>query len=948
MVLPASDREGDPRAGGGDEHTALVSQIADAMDIALSYLSADLRVLFVNRPSLALWNRPLADLIGKPVAETLPPEALAIALPQLRRALAGERARYERQVASVRGTRWVRVSLVPDIDAAGKVKGVFSLVIDIDEDRRLRESLAEREQQLQLFTLHIPEIIAYVNAERRYTFVNERFARFRGARREDIIGKLVTEVLGDENAALLAPYVERVRQGDECTYERLVLLAGGEERWVRVRMTPDKDAAGRYRGHYVVGSDVHELKMVQAALEREQARMELFTDAIPEAIAYVDEHWRYTYANRNFVASRAGSREAVLGKTPEELLGPELGSFLALQLPALKRGETFVYERTASFRGTPARWIRTKLVPNIDAQGVYRGYYTVATDIHELKLAEARIQEQEREMRRFTENIPVPIAFVDRELHYRFANGHFCRMLGMAAKDVIGRTHREILPAEVAEHIEPYVAKARAGEDVVYERLHPYPGGEQRWIEVSLVPERDHSGHYAGHYVVARDVHETRIAQQALREMATHDPLTGLANRALLHDRLMQAVARARRGGGRVAVLFIDLDHFKEVNDAHGHRTGDDLLREISRRIVGCLRDVDLLARLSGDEFVVLMEEVAHPDAAANIATRILERIRNVRQVSGHAVKISASLGISLYPDDADGPEALLKNADLAMYRAKEQGKNTYEAFSRELGERRRVRRALERSLTDALANDELRLHYQPIVHTGDGRIGGVEALIRWQRDTGELLLPQSFVPLAEETGLIREISLWTLDQVCADQSRWRHAGYDLTVSVNLAPRFFLGRDAVTAVLLAAERNQCEPSRLVLEVTETAVLAHVEAVSAVLSDLRREGVGIALDDFGTGYSSLSYLRQLPVDIVKIDRSFIQNVTESRRDAAIVRAVIALADGLGLKVVAEGVETVAQRDFLREEQCAAYQGFLFSPAVSAAALGALLREREEGG
>jgi diguanylate cyclase (GGDEF)-like protein len=440
------------------------------------------------------------------------------------------------------------------------------------------------------------------------------------------------------------------------------------------------------------------------------------------------------------------------------------------------------------------------------------------------------------------------------------------------------------------------------------------------------------------------DAARRRYAEQ-LEYDANHDSLTGLANRNLFGDRLRQAIAAARRHGNMVAVLLHDLDNFKVINDSLGHGAGDQLLACVARRLTSATRETDTVARLGGDEFVIVMPDVVRPEDATAVASKVLESLSAPFHIDGQEIFVSASTGISLYPRDGADEQSLLKNVDLAMYRAKHQGRGRISFFTEEMNAVNRARQQMETELHRALEREEFILHYQPRMDLRTGRISGVEALVRWQHPKHGIVSPSEFIPLAEETGLIVPIGAWVLREACRQTRLWRQEGLrGLGVAVNLSMRQLQSDGLLADVLDALDKADADPSCLELEITETAIMKDAEAAVRLLHRLKDAGVRLSLDDFGTGYSSFHYLRHFPLDSLKIDRSFVAEIHADQRESPLITAMIAMARNLGLGVIAEGVETREQAEFLHANGCHETQGFYFSRPLPPWGLRELLRSQ----
>jgi diguanylate cyclase (GGDEF)-like protein len=424
-------------------------------------------------------------------------------------------------------------------------------------------------------------------------------------------------------------------------------------------------------------------------------------------------------------------------------------------------------------------------------------------------------------------------------------------------------------------------------------------------------------------------------AAERVTYLAHYDPLTTLPNRTLFADRLEHAIAKTKRSGGALAVMLLDLDRFKEINDTLGHTAGDEALQAVARMLTPIVREVDTLARLGGDEFAIIVEERADPGHITRIAERIRKAFSEPLIVQGREFFVTTSIGIAMHPEHGRARDELMQNADVALYRAKEEGRDTYQFYAAEMNAAAEQRLKIERLLRRAIERREFILHYQPKVALATDRIVGVEALIRWQSEELGMVSPGEFIPLAEETGLIVPISHWVLETACAQTKAWQDAGYEpLLMSVNISPRHFREKDLVGTIAAALEHSGLEARYLELEITEGTVMHHAERAIEILNELNALGVQLSVDDFGTGYSSLSYLKRFPVQRLKIDQSFVRGVTSDPNDAAIVTAVISMAKSLKLKLVAEGVETEGQRAFLVGLGCDEYQGYYFSRPVPA--------------
>ncbi|MBL1260366.1 MAG: EAL domain-containing protein [Thiotrichaceae bacterium] len=528
-----------------------------------------------------------------------------------------------------------------------------------------------------------------------------------------------------------------------------------------------------------------------------------------------------------------------------------------------------------------------------------------------------------------------------------YINPSFELMTGYSSEDVIGKTPRFLKSGEQSDafykRMWKILHKGEIFSDVVINRRKD---GSHYYEEKTITPVKDDNGKVCSFISTGRDISERMEAQQQLFHIAHHDTLTGLPNRALLQDRLTQLMARMVRNGRTVAVLFLDLDRFKIINDTLGHDVGDHLLQHVSERLVNCVRDGDTVARLGGDEFAIILNDIAKKSDVRPVAVKILEAMEEVFKIDSHEFYITTSIGIVLAPENGRDTQTLLKKADKAMYLAKESGKNRFQFYSQDDHSRDMERLSLETALRTAIKKQEFLLKYQPQIDLRSGEVSGVEALLRWQHETFKDVSPMHFIPLLEETGMIVDVGRWVLTTACEQAAKWEKEGINLRVAINLSARQFQQPDFITTVEDIIKASGVNTRLIELEITEGMLIDNIDETAKLLQQFHEMGIRIAIDDFGTGFSSMRYLKQLPLDVLKIDRCFIKDINKSPSDAAIASGIIQLAHSLELEVVAEGVEERAQLMLLNENGLDQIQGYLYSPAVSAIEIAYLMQHHKE--
>ncbi len=577
--------------------------------------------------------------------------------------------------------------------------------------------------------------------------------------------------------------------------------------------------------------------------------------------------------------------------------------------------------------------------PIVDEKGILLGAVLVFRDITARRQMEKLLRESEERFHSAFDLAAIGMALVAVDGCFLQVNSSLCKIFGHSEEELLkSNLHMLTYDDDHNEVLESYLRQLLSDELPAFQievECHHKIVGKRVWCLLSASLVRNVADEPQYFIVQIQDITDRKYAEQQLFYIANHDTLTGLLNRAQFHDRFAKTLASVRRRETKLALMFLDLDRFKLINDTLGHRLGDLLLQGVSERLKASIRSQDILARLGGDEFIVLLSDINFIDDIARIAQKTIDILMEPFSIEDNDIVITASIGISVYPDDGENSQILLTNADTAMYLAKERGKNNYQFYTAEMTARSLERMTIERGLRHALTNHELMLHYQPQIDPSSGRAVSVEALVRWQHPDWGLVNPDRFIGVAEETGLIVPIGIWVLRTACLQAKAWHENNGPFTrVAVNLSPRQFLENDLFETIEGVLAETGLKPSSLELEITESAVMQDPERTLHVLQQLQELGVRLSIDDFGTGYSSLTYLRRFPMHNVKIDRSFVQNIPSDEGSMTLVRAIIVLAHELKLSVTAEGVETEEQLTFLKNLQCNLLQGYFYSRPVTA--------------
>ena len=669
-----------------------------------------------------------------------------------------------------------------------------------------------------------------------------------------------------------------------------------------------------------------------------------------EAVARHDVAGRIVYCNPAW-RRLMGCAPGAMGRRVDEILPGHLASLHyqgALERVAAN-GEPVEFGFTISGGGTEGQIdVQMRIVPEADEDGTLVGLMVFGRDLTQQRKLERELLRRTAELHDLVEHASDHIVRYDLDGRRIYVNAKSMAALGGDPGRILGKTPVEFPGGTGASLLMQVLRDVLARGEVRDVKIRWQVDGADICHHVRMSPQFDGSGRVTQVLAVGHDVTEVDRYRKEAHHQAFHDRLTGLPNRLLLCDRMSQAIADAQYHGHQFAVMMLDLDHFKNVNDSLGHKLGDHLLSEVAKRLQDCVRNHDTVARLGGDEFAVLLPDVRKADDVAIVADKILRYLAYPFFVGGRELFVTASIGVALYPGDGVEMDALFKFADSAMYHAKKMGRNNFQFYAREFTTRALERMDTEMALHKALKHDELELYYQPQIDLQTGDMIGAEALLRWRRPGHGVVGPDGFIAIAEESGLILDIGRWVLTSACRAVVRWNQGRKSpLKVAVNLSPRQFVRNDLAGEVARILAETGCKPAWLTLEITENLLLEDCEETVAILSALNDMGVAIAVDDFGTGYSALSYLHRFPVSHLKIDRSFVHGIEGQLDKRELVKAMLLIATALGLASVAEGVETFAQADYLWRHGCRSAQGHFFGKAMSIADFETALARHERG-
>ncbi len=918
-----------------------LSLIVDNSPLAIFGATAEGRVMLWNPACERIFGWRAEEVMGR-TTPMVPEEFRAQGEGFRQRALAGESMSDVEVVRQRRDGSLIQLSYSngPIYDAAGKAVGVLFIAVDITERKGTEEKLRVANDSMRAIVQNSPLAIYAYDADGLVKLWNPAAERIFGWSEKEALGRLPPFV-PEEKLAEFAAIQKRVLSGEfmkdlEVTRQR----KDGTPVVISANNAPLYDAHGQPVGTMSVSTDITQRKQTEQANLLTQERLKLALDNSNLLLWDLDLIAQTIFLNGHLnAAAEAGAREVVLPvknfmmRLPAEDVAMVRDNFVR----ALK-GDIPEYRTQHRYRPDSGewKWIESNgKVTERDRQGRALRMIGTMRDITERRATEAVLRANEEQFRLIAENVTDLIAVVDAHGKRVYNSPSYRALFGDAQLLPGSDAFKEIHPDDRDSVRRVFQDTLLTGVGNRTRFRFVLGDGSARHIESQGSIIRDASGAVTRLVVVSRDITDRLGTEERIWHLANYDALTNLPNRALLSERIEQELAYARNTRQLLAVLFIDLDNFKRVNDSLGHHAGDELLRQFAERLRGILRTRDVVARQGGDEFIVLLPGLSEPSQVNNVCHKILEVARLPFQIGEQEAHVSASIGVSLFPEDGDAADDLLKHADTAMYFAKSEGKSDYKLFTAQMEEAVQQRGRLEKMLRAGLDRDEMLLHYQPVVNLASGAVHGMEALVRWKHPEFGILMPGVFIQHAEDSGAILEIGEWVVTEACRQIGVWHAQGYPMvSVAVNVSGRQLKHDGFVETVLRALREARLDPRYLELEITESVMLEHVSQTLETLKRLRGAGIRLAIDDFGTGYSSLSYLKRFNVDRIKIDKSFVHTVATDRNDAAIVKAIVAIARSMEIEVTAEGIEEESQAEHLLAYGCQWGQGYLFGRPMPA--------------
>lgn len=914
------------------------------------------RYLLVNQRYSDLLHLNNADILGKTDRELFPADVAEKLQQADKQVLAENKAlEFEEQVPQDDGIHSYIAVKFPLADEHGKNYAICGIATDITEriaaeaqvrqlNQTLEQRVLERTQELNSKELALRTALAFNESilqsstigiavyrhDGQCVLANPGLAAITGGDHQQLLQQNFMQLHSWQESGLIDAANRVLSSGKSEEYNISLTTTFGRRLWVHYRLSLLQDQDEPHL--LLMVHDITDQKQAEHDLAKREREFRTLAENVPDNIVRTDVEGRALFFNDSMRQMLGQDTGALLGKTADESF-PD-GRFDQLTEAFRRVGKSGQDEElniTVNLPDGSTAYHSIHLTAELGEDGKPASVLAVGRDITAQRLAE----EELRLAASVFHNSAEGVIITDANGNILSVNPSFSEITGYSEAEALGQ-NPSLLRSERHSHNfyrEMWQALADKGrwQGEIWNRRK---NGEiyLEWLTINRID--DNNGNPIRYVAVFHDITELHRKDERIRHLAFHDALTDLPNRTLFQDRLQHALAHAKREQGKLSVTFIDLDRFKAINDSLGHDIGDLLLQKVARRIQEHLRAVDTVARLGGDEFVVLMEDLQDAEHCATLAETLISEISRPMELRGHRVEIGASMGMAFYPEDGTDPLELMKRADMAMYAAKSAGRNTYRFFQPQMLERTSKRLTIEMELRRALANNDLELHYQPKVALASGKPVGAEALLRWHHPERGTIPPSDFIPLAEECGLIRDIGNWVLAEACRQAAIWYGDGKQVKVAVNISAHQLQDDDLVSRIQQLTEQHAIPAHTLELELTESAVMANPKYIAALFARLRELGITVAVDDFGTGYSSLAYLRRLPIDVLKIDRSFVRDADSNEEDAQIVKTILALGQSLKLTMVAEGIEKPAQAKMLNQLGCDYAQGFHYSRPLPA--------------
>ncbi len=911
----------------------------ELVGVGLTQVDLQGRLVIVNRRFCEMLGYTSVELLGRRFVDLTHPDDRLAEGSLIARALASSTAdasetRYVRKDGSV---MWAQYTGVVVKGANAEPLYSIASLEDVSQYHAAQETLGALNESLRAIVETSPLAIYSVTPNGIVTLWNPAAERLFGFAEDDVLGRPSPLYTGTSRAQTLQ-LRQQVLAGNEVSNLEIIWHSpGGRTLEISVSAAPLRGLDQEVVGILVTCSDITELKETGRTLDQQLHFTKELLEVLPNQIFYKGLDNRYLGFNRAWEVFMGQRREDWIGKGPAELLAPGLAEVAASEdRGVLATGKSVVSEiAVVSGQGQTRRMLK-HISRFTNPSGEPAGVIGVLTDITDFKQVEEALQASEGRFQMLTESAMDLVTVIDAEGIITYQSPSVRHLMGVDPSAMIGRSQFDFVHRDDVDGLRAKLQEVVEGghEDEPFQFRAQASDGTWRVLE-SIGKSCLDVPAVRGIVVNTRDVTARHEIEQRIAHLAYHDALTDLPNRALMQDRISSAINRAARSGKKLAVIFIDIDNFKNINDTLGHDAGDDLLRGIAYRLSASVRSHDTIARQGGDEFIVLLDELEGHQGATRVAQKMLDALRAPFQIAGSAQHVSGSMGIAMFPDDGRDASTLLKNADTAMFHGKSLGKNTYQFFASQMNVAVKRRATLESNLRAAVQNGEFSLVYQPQIDLVTGEIVANESLVRWVTADGVTMMPGEFIPLAEETGLINELGRWVLEESCRQNKAWQEQGLPpIRMSVNLSARQLTDRSFTQTLIGILKRTGLRAEFLELEITESQVMRQAEGTIAVLNEISAMGIQLAVDDFGTGYSSLSYLKRLPISKLKIDQSFVREITVDPNDSAIVVAIISMAKSLNLDIIAEGVETAGQLSLLRSKGCTVGQGYFFSVPLSA--------------